>query len=86
MLCTRFAFVFLAVLALCVPLIECRYLPTRRDNTKVDEIKNILTELLDKVSGHESQRNFSYEKRFVPSHTRPLFGERYLEDYATAPQ
>ncbi|RXG51733.1 Origin recognition complex subunit 2 [Armadillidium vulgare] len=46
MLCTRFAFVFLAVLALCVPLIECRYLPTRRDNTKVDEIKNILTESL----------------------------------------
>jgi hypothetical protein len=55
------------VLLLCVWSTHARYLPTRSDNTKKEQIKEILRELLDM----QAERASDMEKRFAVKRSIP---------------
>lgn len=55
----------LVVVCLTAALSEARYLPTRADDTRLDEIRELLRELLERANEGNAVRAGGYEKRFM---------------------
>ncbi|XP_063883047.1 uncharacterized protein LOC135112535 [Scylla paramamosain] len=91
---TGFLVVVVALVVLAAAVCQARYLPTRADDSRLDEIRELLRELLERTAeggvggSSSSSGRMAYDKRFLFKRAAPVevAGGEVVEPLLNLPQ